>query len=321
MESSASQMHKLGPFNVFDVVYKTVSSTPIYTSILISKSIKPGKHPLLVRFHGGSLIAAARLFLPFLHQWVLDFALSHSAILICPDYRLLPESSGLDILDDVTDFWTWTRETLRQELKKLAPGVEADVERIAVAGESAGGYLGIQSAFLNPEVGIKAVIGQYPYLDVASPFFSQAYEKNLFGFPQAPKDTVDKHIASIKPGTVLATDPEDPPMTRFGLSLAIVQQGRFLEFLGSDPKLLPLENLKASRAELPYLFVFHGKQDSLVPVEGTEAFEKLLKEVKPDAKARFVYVDGEHGFDAASSLETPWLREGLGEVEGPWLGK
>jgi len=320
MESSASQMYKLTPFNVRDITYKTVSNTPIDATVLIPRDIKPGAHPVLIRWHGGFLIAGARMYLPFFHQWLFDFARSHSAIIVVPDYRLIPESSGLDILEDMADFWSWTRNSLPGELEKVAPGVEIDLERIAVAGESSGGYLAIQSALLHPEVGIKAVIASYPVLDVTSDFFTKAYEKPIFGLPQQPKDLVEKHIVSIKPETIVAADPSDP-LSRIGLAFAVVQQGRYLELLGEDQRVQPLENLKGFKGELPFLFVFHGKQDSAVPVEGTEAFEKLLKEVRPDAEAKFAYEDGEHGFDGACSLETSWLAEGLRETEKAWLGK
>jgi acetyl esterase/lipase len=316
MESSASQMHKLAPFNVHDITYKTVSNTAIDTTILIPKGIKSGKHPLLVRWHGGYLITGARMFLPFFHQWVLDFALSHSAIIVVPDYRLIPESSGFDILEDVTDFWSWTRNSLPGELRKLDSGIEIDLERIAVVGESAGGYLSVQSALLHPEVGIKAIIAQYPILDVTSDFYTKAYEKPIFGLPQQPEDLVENHIASMKP--VMVADPSDP-LSRLGLAFAIVQQGRYLELLGQGQRVQPLENLKAFKGELPFLFVCHGNQDSAVPAEGTKVFEKLLKEMRPDAKAKFAYEDGEHGFDKVCTLETSWLMEGLKEVQKAWL--
>ena len=311
-------MNKLAPFNIHEITYKTVFNTPIDATILIPKSIKPGKYPVLVRWHGGYLVSGARMFLPFFQQWVFDFALSHSAIIVVPDYRLMPESSGLDILEDVADFWSWTCNSLPEELKKISSDISIDLKRIAVVGESAGGYLSVQSALLHPEVGIKAVMAQYPILDVASDFFKKAYKKPISGLPQQPQDLVENHIASMKTGSVVVADPSDPP-SRLGLAFAIVQQGRYLELLGEGPEVRPLENLKAFKGELPFLFICHGNQDSAVPVEGTRMFEKLLREMRPDAKVKFAYEDGEHGFDEACTLETPWLMEGLREVQKAWL--
>ena len=58
--------------------------------------------------------------------------------MLSPDYRLLPESSGHEILEDVRDFWTWVHECLPAELEKLGLGVKVDPSKIAAGGESAG---------------------------------------------------------------------------------------------------------------------------------------------------------------------------------------
>ena len=63
---------------------------------------------------------------------------------VSADYRLMPESSGLDILDDVSDFWKWVKGgELQREVGKLKQGVEADLEKLIVYGESAGGTLAL----------------------------------------------------------------------------------------------------------------------------------------------------------------------------------
>jgi acetyl esterase/lipase len=311
-------MEKLSPFDAHDVAYKTVKSTPIEATILLPKATKPGKHPILVRWHGGFLVTGARMFLPFFHQWMLDFAQKHSAIVVVPDYRLMPESTGLEILEDVADFWTWVNTKLPTVLSQLSPGVEADLSSIAVIGESAGGYLSIQSALLHPELtGIKAIVAAYPVIDVTTPFWTETYEKVMMGFSQQPASVVSDHLAAIKPGAVV---PADPTLSRSPLAFAIVQNGRYLEFLGKDEKLQPLKNLEKFKGDLPFLFAYHGRQDSAVPVEGTEKWEALLKKVRPDGKWRVAYEDGEHGFDGTAALDTPWLKNGLKEVEKYWPG-
>lgn len=314
MTELPSPEKKLAPFTIHDVTYKTVSSVPIEATILIPKAVKPRKHPLLVRFHGGSLITGARMYMPFFHAWVIQFALKHNAVIVVPDYRLMPEAAGLDVLDDVKDFWAWTRETLPSALESLAPGVEIDLGSIAVMGESAGGYLAVQSALLFPRKGFKAVIASYPILDVASRFFTEAYEKPMIGFPQISSTIIDEHLAAMKPGAVVATDPADPP-ARFPLATAAVQYGKYLEWLGSDERLQPFKNLEKFEGELPFMFMFHGREDTAVPVEGMEKWEQLLTKIRKDGKWKVTYQDGEHGFDAVANLETPWLKEGLTEVE------
>jgi hypothetical protein len=53
---------------------------------------------------------------------------------VTPDYRLMPEANGSEILDDVEDFWTWVHGGLAGCVKGLDLGVEVDLERIALCG-------------------------------------------------------------------------------------------------------------------------------------------------------------------------------------------
>jgi acetyl esterase/lipase len=70
----------------------------------------------------------------------LDYTLLHSAIVVAGDYRLLPESTGADICEDLQDFWSWVRNGLQGFLDKVRPGLEADLSKIIVHGGSAGTY-------------------------------------------------------------------------------------------------------------------------------------------------------------------------------------
>jgi cephalosporin-C deacetylase-like acetyl esterase len=53
---------KYAAFDLVDVNYKEAKGVPIPASILVPKNVKPGKHPVLVRWHGGCLITGHRLF-------------------------------------------------------------------------------------------------------------------------------------------------------------------------------------------------------------------------------------------------------------------
>lgn len=43
-------------FDVVTATYKAIDNQPISVDVQIPKNIKSGKHPLLVRFHGGGLV-------------------------------------------------------------------------------------------------------------------------------------------------------------------------------------------------------------------------------------------------------------------------
>jgi len=50
------------------------------------------------------------------------------------DYRLLPESTGIDLHEDVYSFWDWVRDDLNPYLSSTRPGVKADLSKILVHG-------------------------------------------------------------------------------------------------------------------------------------------------------------------------------------------
>lgn len=57
-----------------------------------------------------------------------------------PDYRLLPDAKGIDILEDLADFWKWVRTDLTTFVSTNSTNVgsEADLSKILVLGDSAG---------------------------------------------------------------------------------------------------------------------------------------------------------------------------------------
>jgi len=60
--------------------------------------------------------------MPFYQRWLRDFAFKHSAIIVMPDLRLLAEATGLGVLEEVADFWTWATSGLPTVLAQLSPG-------------------------------------------------------------------------------------------------------------------------------------------------------------------------------------------------------
>jgi acetyl esterase/lipase len=68
----------------------------------------------------------------------IDWARQNSAILLNCDYRLLPEATGNDILEDVADFWAWLSRDFPTAMTNTKTGVQPALDDIAVIGESAG---------------------------------------------------------------------------------------------------------------------------------------------------------------------------------------
>lgn len=153
-------------------------------------------------------------------------------------------------------------------------------------GESAGGWLAVQSVFLEQNLAgtdnLKAVIAAFPMLEVDAPWYSTRVEgQSPFGAPAVPKTVLDKHLLEKSVGKfVTAGYPPD----RIPLALVAIQQGLFSKMLGDHESLYPLRILESTQFEdsiqrlragstdtkgLPHMFTFHGTDDRAVPWEGT----------------------------------------------------
>ncbi|KAB8345983.1 hypothetical protein FH972_023035 [Carpinus fangiana] len=316
--SAQSRMEKFSAFDRKDLVYKTVASHPIELTILTPKTLKFRDNvPVIVRLHGGFLFTGWRLFPDWCAAWLLDFAVRSNAIMVIPDYRLLPEATGVDILEDLRDIVKFLANDLDAALAPL--GITADTKSTLVVGESAGGWASVNTgllyANLDPKVQFSAIISAYGVLDVRSRFFTEKYDKPILGGPpMTPLSVLEDHKAAVKAGTKPAVSTTGE-FERIGLALAAVQNGIYAKCLGDESELYPLDNLERAKS-MPPLWLFHGRQDSAVPVANSELFAEMAKSAcGGNTQVLLTLQDGEHGFDAESSVDTEWVKEGL-----EWLG-
>lgn len=146
-----------------------------------------------------------------------------------------------------------------------------------------------------------------------------------------PTEILDKHIEAMDSDPSkreLISDTPDPN-ERLQLILVAVQQGRFIEMFGDEEDVYPLRVLEKVAAEvrgegkerkMPFLWLYHGEKDSVLPVEGTTKLGARWKEIFGDEGLKMhVEMGAEHGFDCEADVEVGWMREGLEEIEGVWL--
>jgi acetyl esterase/lipase len=248
----------------------------------------------------------------------LELAISRNAIIVNPDYRLLPEVSGLEILEDLRDLYRWM-QTPGNFDEVLPDNVTVDTDNILSTGESAGGWLALQSALL-PESRehIAAVISHYPMIDMRDPHYTGDYEKQIFTptAPQLDRSILREYLNNMTPGqTITSAVPPD----RVPIVISSLQQGAFGKMLGNDSTLYPIEALD-NVDNLPPIWLLHGTGDTVIPVEGSYKFEKALKQKMPSAKLHTSYQPGDHGFDNDDSitLSTPWVDAGVDFVSQYW---
>ncbi|PQE28578.1 Alpha beta hydrolase fold-1 protein [Rutstroemia sp. NJR-2017a WRK4] len=322
---------KLSHFHVLTTPYKTIEGLEIPAHILIPKSIadKPGKYPVLVRFHGGFLVTGAALFPDWVAPWSINLVLSTPSILVMPDYRLLPEASGLEILTDIQDFWSWLQSPSNGLSSYLSSspysGVDLDLAKIGTIGDSAGGFLSIWSSLSQGKEVVKAAIASYPMVDLRGKWYAEKDErKKPFGAALVEEEVIQKYEGGK--WVVAAT-----PMDRVDLAVGLVQWGKWREVYerdgeGKDGFKLFLEDAMEGRGkgEVGWLFAFHGTGDSAVPWEETRDLVGRWGEKFGGDSVMGVWKEGlEHGFDDSvdeESEEGKWLKDGLVRFKKEWLG-
>ncbi|KAJ6784911.1 hypothetical protein PWT90_02384 [Aphanocladium album] len=116
------------PFTKETHVYVSRQSTDIHLDVYTSKQANAGS-PILLWFHGGYLITGSRIAIP---DWLLNYAHGQNWTVVSPDYRVLPESTGLATVEDLQSAYEWV-------VKKLPCfHAECDTDQIIIGGASAG---------------------------------------------------------------------------------------------------------------------------------------------------------------------------------------
>ena len=182
---------------------------------------------------------------------------AENAIIVSPTYRLLPEATGSDILEDVKDFWQWTRDSLPTFLAEKWPSLKLDLGHTAVTGESAGGYLALQSGFLFPSANIRVVMAQYPTIYPDIEWVPRPVE-----IPTEAQAVVDAYIAKTR-GNIRLQTPW-PAMMDFGEALR--KTGKHHELMGDDER-LTLEYALRTVEALPPLWIIQGTEDRIVSLK------------------------------------------------------
>ncbi|KAG5812308.1 hypothetical protein H9Q74_004617 [Fusarium xylarioides] len=163
-------------FNIATFTYKVIDEQPILLDLFVPKALPSGERPVLIRFHGGFLVYGSRDNLQLTPPRILEYALEHNSIL------------------DIDDAWSWVQSSLDEAIGTMTNGNScADLGRVLVSGESAGGYLALQLALRHPTA-FRAVITSYPLIDMRSDHFCKAYHKQMGQYPQIDYELVSQHL-------------------------------------------------------------------------------------------------------------------------------
>ncbi|KAJ5369493.1 hypothetical protein N7509_014105 [Penicillium cosmopolitanum] len=307
---------KIANFDLIQTPYKKVGTHEIRTDILIPKTAPTSPRPIILRYHGGGLVMGDSLFLPFFPHWLSDLATKHNAIIVSPNYRLLPEATSPEIYADIEDFWTWLHSSeFSALLKSHSVPTEADLTRIITAGDSAGGLLSIYTALSHPR-SIRAAMASYPMIEPGA--YSARRADPPFGH-STPESVYEEYMASVQAGGVKSSWSVPESMT---FMLAAAEYGHLsgLYERGTEGvdrgTLYPFVKLDSVGVEFPKggIAVIHGRQDSIVPVGDVEGFVEKAQGLGLEGPGVTLTVrDGEHGFDGDLRFdEEGWMTEAFG---------
>ena len=236
-------------------------------------SAPPGElRPAVIQVHGGGWIFGSRN-----EQGIplLNHLAANGWVGFNVDYRLSPRATFPDPVVDVKRAIAWVREH--------AEDLGVDPNRIALTGGSAGGHL-------VAHVGLTAN--------------DPAYQP---GFEEA-----DTSLAAVVPFYGLYDLLDEDHHHHAGISDWLFERIFIKRSRADDPdafrRASPTHQV---HAEAPPFLVFHGEDDSLVPVEDGRAFVAALSEVSGNPVRYVELPEAEHAFDIFPSLRTARVVEGI----------
>ncbi|KZO91438.1 alpha/beta-hydrolase [Calocera viscosa TUFC12733] len=342
----------------FDIEYKSVKGLSLELTVWAPTAGQAdaaglsalSRCPACINFHPGGLTGGIRT--DWLPEYLIDEALGQGIVCATVEYRLLPRTPAVEILQDATDAYFFVRDKLSDEL--LARGLPCiDPQRVGVSGLSGGGWCAATLGGL--DIGVKAVFGIYGMVGVDSPYYNTVRpEATIFGIPPLPPPSDFARLSQLPELAGLPlidfskTREEYEKMGQNALdhydqivfSIHLIQYGCYAnQITGTDGlseklsepdlekrkaivpsnlhKLFPLLNIGPN---YPLTALLHGTLDDGVPIEDSDNWKAQLDKV--GAPNKLVRVpDAKHGFEVGlkNSNDEPLWHDYVSKAVGFFL--
>lgn len=295
-------------------VYKQVGDVKLEVDVYRAADAQP--RPVLIFLHGGALIMGNRKGVP---QDLNRFCQAQGYCFVSVEYRLAPETKLPQIIEDLRDAIKWVSE-------KGPEVFGADASKVAVAGQSAGGYLTMMAGLCEPRP--KALISYWGYGDVDGDWYTKPSEFYRTSIPLITKEDAYKAVNLDANGAPLTKS--QAPQNRGQYYRYLRQNGLWTkEVSGFDPaaeprKLDPYCPVRNVTDKYPPIVMIHGTADTDVPCQESKDMAEALK--KSGVRHELILIEGAgHGLGNgdkkkvadAYARATEFIKEHLGTAPPP----
>ena len=248
---------------------------------------------------------------------LIEFAVISGAIIVAPNYRLMPEHTGHEILEDIDSICNWIKPNLQRLVTERLRHIQVDLSRIMVTGDSAGGYLALYASSKHADTLLpQAVYLRYPMvkeysLPPAEVTVAQAREEVT---------RIIHEIDELQQSGALPSVTEATPPARSWTAIRMAVCGIWERRFGECERMRE-EIIKKRAVPRGGVWIVHGDKDDRVPISNTKEFIDFLDKIKPEVSVRFWIAPGKtHGYDHNIPLKELENREFLDEMRVAWLG-
>ncbi|KAH6911492.1 Alpha/Beta hydrolase protein [Coprinopsis sp. MPI-PUGE-AT-0042] len=216
-----------------------------YLQNLNSSASEPIASPTFIYFHGGGLAAGNRH--NFTPRWLFERLTNLGYIFVSADYRLLPTSTGHDVLEDIIDLWHFVTDS--NLVFGLAAGEKAAADAqqttrqfsvkpdsIAVGGTSAGGLCAYLAAIHCKSPKPQALLNIYAMGGEILTSYHLANKTEKFNFgpemlkPEEHPELLYPINVTLFPETSDSILLPDTPNARIGAAWLHLQIGTWLDY-------------------------------------------------------------------------------------------
>ena len=240
-------------------------------------------------------------------HWLINACYARGWTYATASYRLMPESTGLEVLSDALDAVQWIHKNVSH--------------RILIAGSSAGGYLALATAAHPKCPRPLAVLSVYGMLDPASKRYIEAGTALRAPIADLPiaLDEIDTAVTSGKAIDGYAFPASPPTDQRFRWIGALHQAAKYPDLLTRTPGLAGQISAQGADAiperyrslfpvsfglkpDFPPTILLHGDDDVLVGLDQSASVAEKMSALGVDVYLEIAKGQG-HGFEVKDVID------------------